>query len=264
MRKGKSEPKLINTESSCGYGCGNKALFLLSNGKQLCCKNTSSCPEVKRKNSDKLKLKHEEARLKNGKAGLYEYSLLPDETKKRMQVIEKGTSIEESATLANAHKTRAVNYDNGKWKMPVVGVAADRTKRWKRNLIPYIDSKGTWCILESYHELKVANELDKNNIDWVRPEPLELSDGRKYEPDFYIPCYDIYLDPKTRWQEKALKKYQGFHKQEEQLDKIKKCEEELGVKCLTLWSSNKDSHVWEGIKKQILLYKGLTIDSNDV
>ena len=65
-----------------------------------------------------------------------------------------------------------------------------------RKTFPY---KG--IILESSYELAVAQELDKHNIVWNRPKRLPWTDknGKKhhYTPDFYLPEYNIYLDPKN-------------------------------------------------------------------
>jgi hypothetical protein len=258
MKSGPKPAQTIITNELCSYNCGNKAQYISRSGKLMCSKSSASCPEIKRKNSTAVANKHCEAKIKNGKAGFYDYSSLSDETKNRMKPVKKGSTKESSETLAKAHATRAENLEKGLWIPGVQGVAVDSTLRWRRNLIPYIDSENNECVLESYHELVVANELDKHDIHWIRPQPLYLSDGRRYEPDFYLKEYDMYLDPKSAWYAKALEKYQGFHKQQEQLDKIKQCEEELGISCLILWASEKDSHTWIGIKKQILSYKGLT------
>jgi hypothetical protein len=43
--------------------------------------------------------------------------------------------------------------------------------------------------------------LDEKNVDWVRPKPLKWvnSNGKNklYYPDFYLPKYDLFLDPKN-------------------------------------------------------------------
>lgn len=55
--------------------------------------------------------------------------------------------------------------------------------------------------LESSWELKVAEELDRLNIEWERPASIPWEDVkgtlRLYYPDFYLPEYDVYLDPKN-------------------------------------------------------------------
>lgn len=56
-------------------------------------------------------------------------------------------------------------------------------------------------LLESSWEIKVAKELDKLDIFWIRPKPLKWIDSKNkehlYYPDFYLPKQDIFLDPKN-------------------------------------------------------------------
>lgn len=55
--------------------------------------------------------------------------------------------------------------------------------------------------LESSFEILVAKSLDENNIRWSRPKRfqyVDLNDKKHtYTPDFYLPDYDVYLDPKN-------------------------------------------------------------------
>ena len=55
--------------------------------------------------------------------------------------------------------------------------------------------------LESTYELALANELTENSIQWVRPGRFKWIDEvgveRTYTPDFYLPDYNVYLDPKN-------------------------------------------------------------------
>ena len=55
--------------------------------------------------------------------------------------------------------------------------------------------------LESSYELRLAQDLDKNNIKWIRPKRIKYTDQkgtvRHYTPDFYLTDYDVYLDPKN-------------------------------------------------------------------
>lgn len=58
--------------------------------------------------------------------------------------------------------------------------------------------------LQSSWELEVAQDLDNNTIKWVRPKHgFEWLDRnrivRKYYPDFYLPDYNVYLDPKNKF-----------------------------------------------------------------
>ena len=61
-----------------------------------------------------------------------------------------------------------------------------------------IDYNGV--VLDSSYEFELAKNLDEHNIKWIRPKFLLWPDDdliRRYIPDFYLPEYDIYLDPKN-------------------------------------------------------------------
>jgi hypothetical protein len=55
--------------------------------------------------------------------------------------------------------------------------------------------------LGSTYPLTLAKSLDDNKIQWLVPDRLTYIDpngiSRTYKPDFYLPLYDIYLDPKN-------------------------------------------------------------------
>jgi hypothetical protein len=65
----------------------------------------------------------------------------------------------------------------------------------------YEMKNGNTITLGSSWELTIAKELDSLDIDWIRPSSLPWFDlsGQKhsYFSDFYLPKYDIYLDPKN-------------------------------------------------------------------
>lgn len=69
-------------------------------------------------------------------------------------------------------------------------------RRLKRNVIQY---KGV--TLDSNWELVLAKRLDQLKCVWIRPEPIPWVDlkglTRNYFPDFYLPDYNIFLDPKN-------------------------------------------------------------------
>lgn len=73
----------------------------------------------------------------------------------------------------------------------------------------FIDKLGRKFTFDSTWEDALANRLDEISIKWDRPEPIEYTskDGKmkKYFPDFYLPDYDLYLDPKNSFCEKQQK-----------------------------------------------------------
>lgn len=164
-------------------------------------------------------------------------------SKHRGKKLEDIVGEEKALELKRQHSERS--------KGKIQGFAANPKLRWKRNHIPYIDSDGNWFLLESIHEWKVANILDKNGINWIRPKQIKLSSGYGYEPDFYLKDFNVYLDPKSKWKGKNGAKYLGFAGQEKQLEKIKQFEEEYHIICLILWHDDERSHTWNGILEQI-------------
>tara|TARA_R110000851_G_C12858558_1_gene543633 strand:+ start:83 stop:715 length:633 start_codon:yes stop_codon:yes gene_type:complete len=55
-------------------------------------------------------------------------------------------------------------------------------------------------MLDSSYELTVAKSLDEHNIEWTRPKSIIWNDNgqlRRYIPDFYLPAYNVFLDPKN-------------------------------------------------------------------
>lgn len=70
---------------------------------------------------------------------------------------------------------------------------AGRSKKFKTT-----DSFGNEVTLQSTYELKCSQILNELKINWVRPKALKY-DGKNYFADFYLPDYDIYLDPKNKF-----------------------------------------------------------------
>jgi hypothetical protein len=87
------------------------------------------------------------------------------------------------------------------------GVAADPSLRayaGRSKHYEVIDSFGSSVILQSSWEYQVMLELNANNILWRRGQTFWLTLKSKngnpssYTPDFWLPDFDIYLDPKAR------------------------------------------------------------------
>jgi hypothetical protein len=59
--------------------------------------------------------------------------------------------------------------------------------------------------MDSSWEVKLAKFLDLNNITWERSKKLVFlwtdidNKKRRYHPDFYLPEYNLYLDPKNKF-----------------------------------------------------------------
>lgn len=99
-------------------------------------------------------------------------------------------------------------------------------RRLRKGVVEY---KGV--LLDSSWELKLAKRLDELNIKWFRPDPIPWIDEEgvthNYFPDFYLPEYDKYLDPKNKHaikvQENKLKILLTQYKNIDIIDSLEGC-----------------------------------------
>jgi hypothetical protein len=88
----------------------------------------------------------------------------------------------------------------------------------RKNIWYFNKNENKNVLLESSWEYKFAEFLDSNNIFWLRPKHIIWFDknGKKryYFPDFYLPKFDIYIDPKNPYcLEKDSEKLEIIQKQ---------------------------------------------------
>lgn len=107
--------------------------------------------------------------------------------------------------------------------------------------LPGVDCNGKPFYYDSGWEVTLAQSLSENNVHWTRPTKFILSDGRSYTPDFYIPEYDIYIDPKAKRPEYYRKS----------ILKIEMFEQEYNKKCLVI--SNPKLLSWSQIQTMLLV-----------
>jgi len=84
---------------------------------------------------------------------------------------------------------------------------AGRSKKFR---VP--DSFGKIVCLQSTYELRCSELLNVLKIRWIRPSAIKY-DGKNYFPDFYLPDFDLYLDPKNNYRAKL---------DQDKIDKVKK------------------------------------------
>ena len=83
------------------------------------------------------------------------------------------------------------------------------------------DSFGKYTCLQSSFELRCSEILNELRIKWIRPKAVKY-DGKNYFADFYLPEYDIWLDPKNNYKAKL------------DAEKIKKVIEQNKIKLFVL------------------------------
>ena len=88
-----------------------------------------------------------------------------------------------------------------KEKISIAALASTHRRLLKSTRV-YISKTGESVLLDSSWEEALAVRLDELGIDWIRPtEPIIWKDSmnrdRKYFPDFYLPEFEIFLEPKN-------------------------------------------------------------------
>ena len=105
------------------------------------------------------------------------------ETFRQNHTLGKHTKYGKPQTKESKHKLREIALNNGFGGF-----------RWRKGYL-YNGIK-----LDSSYEVVVAKDLDDNNIKWSRCDriPYIINDKlHHYTPDFYLPDYNVYLDPKN-------------------------------------------------------------------
>jgi len=94
--------------------------------------------------------------------------------------------------------------------------------------------------LESSYELTLANDLNNHQVLWIRPSFFWYIDQdnrrRRYYPDFYLPEYNTYLDPKNDYLIQV------------DSEKVYRTSTQNNVQIFIL---NKDQLSWEKIQKMV-------------
>lgn len=103
-------------------------------------------------------------------------------------------------------------------------------------------------ILESSYEKITADSLDENNVVWSRPGRFKYKDMKgikhTYTPDFYLPEYNVYLDPKNDYLINNINPGLGF----KDVDKIRWVEKQNKIRIIIL---DKNHLRWPNIQKLI-------------
>lgn len=175
-------------------------------------------------NNSKRKPRTEESKRKTGvKLSLF-YKQLTIEDKislgKRVQEVKRKNGFkiktEKSLNCSYCKSTFiAIRKRNNTWPTLCSDECFINTKRYNAKGIKRQEYNGQ--SFDSKWEVKVAKWLDENKIKWIKPTVAEIwidkvGKSRKYFADFYLPDYDLYLDPKNPF---------CINEQREKLDKVK-------------------------------------------
>lgn len=102
--------------------------------------------------------------------------------------------------------------------------------------------KGIW--MDSKWEVELAKWMDAEGIRWGRDRKRHMfwwtddnGDKRRYYPDFYLPKFDVYLDPKNKY------------KMKQDRIKMERVVEENGI--ILFWG------LFENVKKEVDILQGV-------
>lgn len=101
-------------------------------------------------------------------------------------------------------------------KAKISKAATHQSKKYKGNYL-YSGSKGNINMRSSW-EVKYANWLDFNNIDWIYEPIFKLSNGKLYTPDFKLEDGTI-IEIKGYFRKDAMEKWLIFSKEYPHINK---------------------------------------------
>lgn len=131
-------------------------------------------PEIVRKRTELVKQAHKDGRYANS----FKKMIVSKIAKGNLGHSEEAKETIRAAALASKHQ------------------------RVCKSTHDFVDKKGRTFRFDSKWEDAMAMRLDELDVEWDRPEPLEYEmDGKKkhYFPDFHLPAFGLYLDPKNSW-----------------------------------------------------------------
>lgn len=234
-------------ENLCSFGCGNPAIKYSKWTKNYCCsKSSSSCPAMKKRNSDlvkKIRLEKGNAIWKNGhprgmkgkkgsnaaikaKKEGREF-LVSAQTREKISKAALGKRLSDEHRENISHAKKAL-YATG-WE-PTCG----RCKKYD-----YISPMAGTIKVDGRWELITAHYLDSIGVQWARNRkrfPYIKPDGSSstYQPDFYVHDWNSYLEVKGYETDLDQSKWSQFpHKllvwKRETINSIKGKLAELGI-----------------------------------
>lgn len=172
-------------KQTCSYSCSNK-YFEHGQGEEASKKKSESLKEYYQKNEH-----HNKGKTKD-RCNIHSY--------------KKCTVCEGLFVVANAKK-QETGFGTGRTtcseECKVRAQVKVRTYQNGSRKPEYYHNKNTdeEVLLESSWEVEVAELLDELNITWTRPDPIPWKDEEEkehyYYPDFFLPDYTLYLDPKN-------------------------------------------------------------------
>jgi hypothetical protein len=164
---------------------------------------------------------------------------LTKETDERVK--RNGEQISKSISGENNHSYGKKLSDERKQHLSKIAKQRGIGGKTYKKIYKYKMICGKEIYMDSSYEIKVAEELDKNNIRWERPISMKWTDKNNkehnYFADFYLIDYNVYLDPKNDFL---------IEKDKEKIELVKNQND------ISIFVLNKKELSWEKILDKIL------------
>lgn len=184
-------PKCKNEHKKLGLFCSRKCANSRQWNSEDKLKKSVAAKNSKKKKQAAEKLKNKPGRIQTAK-----------EKKKRSKTLKK-LYKENSFLRLKCSERRLGKKANEETKRKLSIKAKERNLGGHTSKLKlYYKKKNNEVVyLQSSYELKVAETLEQNNINWIRPKPLKWEDSKQiehnYYADFYLTSYNVYLDTKN-------------------------------------------------------------------
>ena len=109
----KAYTELLNCNFLCEYGCGNKALYQLKNGKKCCNKSANSCPINRKKNSEVGKQAQNRREVNEKRSKSMKKALNEPKTKEKLSKSQK--IAQNRADVREMHKQYMLGENSPAW-----------------------------------------------------------------------------------------------------------------------------------------------------
>lgn len=170
----------------------------------------------------------------------------------------RGLTKESDDRIRKYGKSFSAKYKGTELGKKILGRPHTEEYKQKMREIAFKRGIGGWHTSKSYeyngvklgseYELRVAKELDANGVSWTRPSYFLWEDDdsvkHRYYPDFYLPEYGVYLDPKNDYLINNKTARFGITDTE----KIQRVKEQNGIQILIL---DKDHLTWKSIRENL-------------
>ena len=201
------KPVQISTDEMCCYKCGNKAAYKTAAGKLICNSSPNKCPANRKKNSESIKIAHEEGRIPGWN------DINPN------RGWAKGHTKETHPGVAKSAAALKQRYDSGEIKRKEYRHSVEIKEILSIARINYLENNPHIEWLELKPGLKVQGKWEYNvglkliecGFDIIRHH-IKYDTNRRYTPDFCISA-GVYVEVKGWLSNRDIAKYKKFFRE---------------------------------------------------